>query len=175
MIIVEDNLIPKELQDYYNTLVFGNTSVNAMLPLVCKYEPTATDDSVTPVSFEHVLKSSTKLTEHYGNFSKVPQIVCSALNINFIDIIAARLFITVPHKTTLDHYAPHTDRPEEHLGLIYYVNDSDGDTIFFAGDKELQRVSPKKGRIVIFDGNTLHAGGFPTDNPRCIVNYNLYA
>jgi len=175
MIIVEDNLIPKELQDYYNTLVFGNTSVNAMLPLVCKYEPTATDNGVMPISFEHVLKSSTKLIEHYGNFSKVPQIVCSALNINFIDIIAARLFITVPHKTTLDHYAPHTDRPEEHLGLIYYVNDSDGDTIFFAGDKELQRVSPKKGRIVIFDGNTLHAGGFPTDNPRCIVNYNLYA
>jgi hypothetical protein len=175
MIIVKDNLIPKELQDYYNTLVFGNTSVNAMLPLVCKYEPTATDNGVMPISFEHVLKSSTMLTEHYGNFSKVPQIVCSALNINFIDIIAARLFITVPHKTTLDHYAPHTDRPEEHLGLIYYVNDSDGDTIFFAGDKELQRVSPKKGRIVIFDGNTLHAGGFPTDNPRCIVNYNLYA
>ena len=175
MIIVKDNLIPKELQDYYNTLVFGNTSVNAMLPLVCKYEPTATDNGVMPISFEHVLKSSTKLTEHYGNFSKVPQIVCSALNINFIDIIAARLFITVPHKTTLDHYAPHTDRPEEHLGLIYYVNDSDGDTIFFAGDRELQRVSPKKGRIVIFDGNTLHAGGFPTDNPRCIVNYNLYA
>lgn len=175
MIIVEDNLIPQELQDYYHTLVFGNTSVNAMLPLVCKYEPTATDKGITPVSFEHVLKSSTKLTEHFGNFSKVPQVVCSALNINFIDIIAARLFITVPHKTTLEHYAPHTDRSEEHLGLIYYVNDSDGDTIFFEGDKELQRVTPKKGRIVLFDGSTLHAGGFPTDNPRCIVNYNLYA
>ena len=175
MIIVKDDIIPQELQDYYHTLVFGNTSVNAMLPLVCKYEPTATDKGITPVSFEHVLKSSTKLTEHFGNFSKVPQLVCSELNINFIDIIAARLFITVPHKTTLDYYAPHTDRPEEHLGLIYYVNDSDGDTIFFEGDKELQRVSPKKGRIVIFDGDTLHAGGFPTDNPRCIVNYNLYA
>ena len=175
MIIVKDDLVPKELQDYYHTLVFGNTSVNAMLPLVCKYEPTATDNGKTPVSFEHVLKSSTKLTEHFGNFSKVPQVVCSALDIDFIDIIAARLFITVPHKTTLEHYAPHTYRPEEHLGLIYYLNDSDGDTIFFAGDKELQRVTPKKGRIVLFDGNTLHAGGFPTDNPRCIVNYNLYA
>lgn len=175
MIIVKDDIIPLELQDYYHTLVFGNNSVNAMLPLVCKYEPTATDNGVMPVSFEHVLKSSTKLTEHFGNFSKVPQIVCSALNFTLIDIIAARLFITVPHKTTLEHYAPHTDRPEEHLGLIYYLNDSDGDTIFFEGDSELQRVSPKKGRIVIFDGNTLHAGGFPTDNPRCIVNYNIYA
>ena len=77
MIIVKDDLIPLELQDYYHTLVFGNNSVNAMLPLVCKYEPTATDNGVMPVSFEHVLKSSTKLTEHFGNFSKVPQIVCS--------------------------------------------------------------------------------------------------
>ena len=67
MIIVKDDLIPLELQDYYHTLVFGNNSVNAMLPLVCKYEPTATDNGVMPVSFEHVLKSSTKLTEHFGN------------------------------------------------------------------------------------------------------------
>ena len=175
MIIVRDDLVPQELQDYYHTLVFGNTNVNAMLPLVCKYEPTASENGSMPVSFEHVLRSSTKLTEHYGNFSKIPQIICSELNINLVDIIAARLFITVPHKTTLDYYAPHTDRPEEHLGLIYYVNDSDGDTIFFENNKELQRVTPKKGRIVLFDGNTLHAGGLPTNNPRCIVNYNLYA
>ena len=175
MIIVRDDLVPQELQDYYHTLVFGNTNVNAMLPLVCKYEPTASENGSMPVSLEHVLRSSTKLTEHYGNFSKIPQIICSELNINLVDIIAARLFITVPHKTTLDYYAPHTDRPEEHLGLIYYVNDSDGDTIFFENNKELQRVTPKKGRIVLFDGNTLHAGGFPTNNPRCIVNYNLYA
>ena len=175
MIIVEDNLVSQELQDYYHTLVFGSASVNALLPLNCKHEPTAFENGSMPISFEHVFKSSTKLTEHYGNFSKVPQVVCSSLNIKLIDIIAARLFITVPHKTSLDHYAPHTDRPEEHLGLIYYVNDSDGDTIFFEDGKESKRVTPKKGRVVLFDGSTLHAGGFTTDNPRCIVNYNLYA
>ena len=175
MIIVKDNLIPKELQDYYHTLVFGSEKINAMLPLVCKYEPTALDNGKMPVSFEHVLKSSTKLTEHYGNFSKIPQTVFAELNIDFIDIIAARLFITVPHKTKLDFYAPHTDRPEKHLGLIYYVNDSDGDTVFFEKEKIIEKVTPKKGRIVLFDGETLHSGGFPTDNPRCIVNFNIYA
>jgi|TARA_B100001094_G_scaffold129844_1_gene125735 hypothetical protein len=175
MIIVEDNLVSQELQDYYHMLVFGSVNVNAMLPLVCKYEPTAFEGDSIPISFEHVFKSSTKLTEHYGNFSKIPQVVCSKLNINFIDIIAARLFITVPHKTKLEYYAPHTDRPEEHLGLIYYVNDSDGDTVFFKNKEIIKRVSPKKGRIVLFDGNTFHSGGFPTDNPRCIVNFNLYA
>ena len=175
MIIVEDNLVSQELQDYYHMLVFGSVNVNAMLPLVCKYEPTAFEGDSIPISFEHVLKSSTKLTEHYGNFSKIPQVVCSKLNINFIDIIAARLFITVPHKTKLEYYAPHTDRPEEHLGLIYYVNDSDGDTVFFKNKEIIKRVTPKKGRIVLFDGDTFHSGGFPTDNPRCIVNFNLYA
>ena len=80
MIIVRDDLVPQELQDYYHTLVFGNTNVNAMLPLVCKYEPTASENGSMPVSFEHVLRSSTKLTEHYGNFSKIPQIICSELN-----------------------------------------------------------------------------------------------
>ena len=175
MIIVKDNIIPQELQDYYHTLVFGSEKINAMLPLVCKYEPTAYDGGKMPVSFEHVLKSSTKLTEHYGNFSKIPQTVFAELNIDFIDIIAARLFITVPHKTKLDFYAPHTDRPEKHLGLIYYVNDSDGDTVFFEKEKIIEKVTPKKGRIVLFDGETLHSGGFPTDNPRCIVNFNIYA
>ena len=54
-------------------------------------------------------------------------------------------------------------------------NDSDGDTVFFEKEKVIKKVTPKKGRIVLFDGETLHSGGFPTDNPRCIVNFNIYA
>ena len=85
MIIVEDNLVSQELQDYYHTLVFGSASVNALLPLNCKHEPTAFENGSMPISFEHVFKSSTKLTEHYGNFSKIPQVVCSKLNINLME------------------------------------------------------------------------------------------
>ena len=66
MIIVKDYLIPKELQDYYHTLVFGSAKINAMLPLVCKYEPTAFDSGKMPVSFEHVIKSSTKYGRKNG-------------------------------------------------------------------------------------------------------------
>ena len=184
MIIVRDDLIPAEIQDYLHMQVFGSTDINAMLPLTCKVEPTAFDgENELPVSFQHVFKSSTTNTDHFGNFSKVPQIVFEKLEMNLIDIIQARLFITGPHKTKLPHYKPHTDLPLPHLALIYYVNDSDGDTVFFE-DKtiennfklvERQRVSPKKGRVVLFDGSHLHAGGYPTDVPRCIVNYNIHA
>ena len=59
MIIIKDDIIPQELQDYYHMLVFGSTNVNAMLPLVCKYEPTAFEGDSMPISFEHVLKNVT--------------------------------------------------------------------------------------------------------------------
>lgn len=184
MIIVKDDWISQELQDYLHLVVFGNENINAMLPLQCKVEPTAFDgENPLPVSFQHVFMSSTSHSEWYGNFSKIPQIVCGKINAELIQILAARLFITVPHRTKLEHYAPHTDRPEPHLGLIYYVNDSDGDTLFFEDKsiennwkpKVIERVSPKKGRIVLFDGSHLHAGGYPTNTPRCIVNYNIVA
>jgi hypothetical protein len=175
MIVVRDDLISKEVQDYLHTVVFGSEDINAMLPLTCKYETTARDGvNPLPVSFQHVFKSSTVMSNWYGNFSKIPQTVLRKLNINLVDILQARLFITVPHKTSLKHYAPHTDLECEHLALIYYVNDSDGNTVFFDDkNKIIESVTPKKGRIVLFDGHHLHAGGFPSNNPRCIVNYNL--
>ena len=63
--------------------------------------------------------------------------------------------------TKENHNVPHIDLYNEHyeenFSLIYYVNDSDGDTKFFNKDFELiKRVSPKKGKVVIFHSNTLH-------------------
>jgi hypothetical protein len=64
--------------------------------------------------------------------------------------------------------------------LLYYVNDADGDTIFydknFLGEplglvKEQQRVAPKKGRAVIFDSNLIHSGSCPTTiEYRMVIN-----
>ena len=176
MIVVRDDLIPQKLQDHLELLVFGDELILSQLPLTCKQETTANDGvNPLPTSFGHVLKSSTKLTDYYGIFSKVPQLVLDKLEVKWVDVIQARLFITVPHKTTLAHYNPHTDLADEHLALIYYVNDSDGDTVFFENDKIVKRVSPKKGRVIVFDGSHLHAGGYPTNVPRCIVNYNIHA
>ena len=37
----------------------------------------------------------------------------------------------------------------------------------------IKSVTPKKGRLVVFDGLTLHSGGIPTENPRCAVNFDI--
>jgi len=81
------------------------------------------------------------------------------------------------------HGIPHVDLPNEkgYTTAIYYVTNADGDTILFNEKNGHQgpltikeRVSPKKGRIVLFDGDTLHAGCPPISNsPRIVVNINI--
>ena len=105
-------------------------------------------------------------------------------------LLRIKLNLNYSHKSvTKDQYSiPHVDFVgiENLTTLIYYVNDSDGDTIIFnekrtTGDlpppKKLtvkQTVSPKKGRFVMFDGSYLHAGNFPSgESPRIVVNMNI--
>ena len=36
-----------------------------------------------------------------------------------------------------------------------------------------QKVTPKQGRMVLFDGSLYHTAEQPLNNVRCVVNYNL--
>jgi len=73
-----------------------------------------------------------------------------------------------------EYYPVHTDNTEKGITAIYYINDSDGDTLFFDKDyKIIKSVTPKKGRIVCFDNQILHAGQPPKQSPyRAVINFN---
>ena len=75
---------------------------------------------------------------------------------------------------------PHLDRLDElkYFNAIYYVNDSDGDTFFFKKENNkyliTDKVSPKKGRLVVFDGDKYHSGRHPKESlKRVIINFNF--
>ena len=83
------------------------------------------------------------------------------------------------------HY-PHLDFYNDHHVLVYYVNDSDGDTILFnekwkPEDTNTvlpltinQRITPKRGRIVYFDGRHYHTSQNPIKSTeRMILNINF--
>ena len=39
--------------------------------------------------------------------------------------------------------------------------------------EELKRVTPKSGRVVMFNGRRWHTAAQPVNNVRCIINYNV--
>lgn len=84
-------------------------------------------------------------------------------------------------------HEPHVDHPLPHVGMLLYLNDSDGNTVFYneqydpshpepyptyltnvLKDKLTvdEMVKPKENRAVIFDGLTYHASSAPMSTKR---------
>jgi len=173
---VFDDLIPEHLQDFFELSILGKSGdkqMHPIIPLKVKYE-LSSDEQYAPMSFVHILKSSHTLSEHLPNFGLIPQLACGRIGRVMKEIIVARIFVLMPYATELEHYSPHVDLPFPHTVVLYYVNDADGDTVIFDKDKNIvKRISPKRGRILMFDGTMYHGGGIPKDGPRCAINFDI--
>ena len=76
---------------------------------------------------------------------------------------------------------PHVDEEFPSWSIVYYLNDSDGDTFIFIEmyDKTTplkltvkERVSPKKNRAVLFEANRYHASSNPVvSQARFVLNW----
>ena len=96
-----------------------------------------------------------------------------------------QLPLNIDNREKLD--VPHIDIADfKHLVVLYYVTDADGETVIYDNQfkenekipnfedlKEKQRVMPKQGRVVCFDGYYWHTSQQPSKGTRCIINYNV--
>lgn len=100
-------------------------------------------------------------------------------NLKISGVVRIKYNITFPSiKATENSYNfMHHDYDEEldrkFVSVIYYANESDGDTFFFDENKnETGRITPKKGSAVIFDATKLHAGNNPRNfDTRKVINF----
>lgn len=107
--------------------------------------------------------------QFYGGISIINDIV----NKDYSDIYRFRVGLIIPEVIKKNHHNPHTDYDFDHITVLYYVNDTDGDTFFLDNGKNIiDSISPKKGRIVVFDGNQIHASSSPSKGIRVVVNIN---
>ena len=70
----------------------------------------------------------------------------------------------------------HVDSDESHMVCIYYVNDSDGDTVILGdpSDTQFQRVRPVANRLLCFNGKHMHTGCSPSKTKhRILINANF--
>jgi len=70
---------------------------------------------------------------------------------------------SMPYK----YNTPHRDYDQEHYTAVYYVNDSDGDTVVFHEIEESEKYrvmlksQPNKGKALVFNGWHYHASSCP--------------
>jgi len=107
---------------------------------------------------------------------------CQVLQVPKATIIQGRSFLQFPlNLNSTEDDTPHIDLDEgfRHIVVLYYVVTSDGDTIIYNERTESdtytvkQKVTPKQGRVVIFDGGLYHTAQQALKRHRCIINYNL--
>ena len=106
------------------------------------------------------------------------------------DLFRIRTFLQMPLANLVGSRRDthHIDYFEKrHLSILYYVFDADGDTIIFENMyhpndtkfpkhddlKVKKKVTPKQGRVVIFDGYHWHTGTQPEKGMRCVINSNV--
>lgn len=100
-----------------------------------------------------------------------------------IDRCKANLMFPYPGNPGPNFYnRAHVDYPQSYAKtLIYYVNDSDGDTFLFKNRYQdgkhpgklevVDRYTPKKGSAVLFDSTQYHASSPPTKGKRFVINF----
>ena len=132
--------------------------------------------------FTHIFIREGKLNSSYNNLIEV---FLRTLDLKVEDVYRAQAnMLTMDGAYPKDHYQyPHVDHATEDDGttsLLYYVNDSDGDTFFFNEKVDTnvevlsinRRETPKKGKSVMFKSNTLHAGSPPRfHKTRVVLNF----
>lgn len=173
MIKIIDNFIPKHYQHELEGVFCGDNFLWTYQP--CTYKPyTGTDDRICDVPFlgRKVFGGNTPPIPEYIVVKPLMYFFMehTGMEISNVGRIKANLMLTKDDKRW---HPPHRDAEHDnYYTLLYYVNDCDGDTLFFDGSDYniVQRVTPKKGRAVIFPSNMLHCGNNPTKSCKVTLN-----
>lgn len=169
---VYDDIVPKKLVDDLEDYIITKSSC----PLYYVSNISGIDNDKTYGFSYNILDAYNKNLKDERfiyRFLQPVYYLSSYLKSNLTEIIANRVFFQPPSTNPgMRRSGIHVDLVEPHYVCLYYVNDSDGDTVFFDDDKEteIKRVSPKKGRIAFFDGSIPHCTSLPADNLRVILN-----
>jgi hypothetical protein len=191
MVHIFDDIIPKQYQDMIEQRVMGGswfyTGDMTVNDIVGDYKK-------RPGAYHQLVDVYGHVNSETWDFV-LPMIVSSLdkAGLMYTHCLMARAFLQYPLSENIvgdaqTHDPLHVDRQEDHTVVLYYVNDSDGDTVIYNKRKTsensepiwdyseleiIHRVQPKKGRVVVFDGSLYHTAYQPRNNMRCIINADI--
>ena len=190
-ILIIDDFIDKDYQEDIKDVLLGKEEWGDLLfPWHYIDDVTAAfeDNNQGRPGLSHVYveynddKTSDIVSDFHDLFIPLLELACETLEVPSARIVQGRSFMQFPLNLQSDEDdTPHIDleEGERHIVVLYYVKDSDGDTVIYNERTESntytvkQKVTPKQGRVVIFDGGQYHTAQQAINSVRCIVNYNL--
>ena len=186
MIKILDNIITKEEQEDFKNILHGvkfnwfyipdvTNVVNKQQQRPCLTHMYMKNGHINSVWYDYVKKISDNVNKKLKKKLRPVQVR------SFLQLSLNKKFLG---KEKID--TPHIDLDIPHTVYLYYVNDCDGDTVLynykskdkkdipiFEDIKELKRITPKQGRVVVFDGRYWHTAEQPTKGTRTIVNFDM--
>ena len=166
MIKLFDDALPKEDQDYLEAVLLGLD-----FPYYFR-DNTSYEHQQDTCQFQHNFYYSEKNNSEYfeGFYGKFKPFIKK--NSPYKNVLRMKTNLLLNNKASCFN-SIHTDYDGDHINLIYYVNNSDGDTFIF-DDGKIKNIRPKKGRILLFDGKYEHTSSNPIESKyRSIINFNL--
>lgn len=191
MIEVYDNILPKSVQDeiesafedsYFPWYLGKSNNSTVPVDLSKKWSDKNTREYL---QFTHMFTDE-KGQINSDRFHLVDTVIKHYINYTNTHMEVLRVKANLQTQCNFskeDFYnTPHTDygpkMKEKYYVLLYYINDSDGDTYIFDklsdnSYKIIEQVSPKKGRFLLFDGDLFHSGRHPIHaEKRMLININ---
>jgi len=179
---VYDDIIPVELQDYLISITLNKSpnlsSQDDAFLLFFNEGATTPEGKVDNYDFifANILYNNdkeNKLNKFSFSFFQVLYKLCDYLKINLHEVFRMTYYHQPPSIEPKE-LQPHIDQFFPHWVCLYYLDDSDGDTYFYDNNGTvINQVSPKKGRIVFFDGSIYHSASRPSSTHRKALNINF--
>jgi len=194
-IITLDNIVDQETQDLIEeTLLGSETDWHFARSSAYKKElfPEVSDKQRKSIfTFNHIIFNDNRVQDQNFNlYYKVINNIARQLELTVQSVTNIRAQLQLPINRPPGRGIPHVDKHDDkpYKVCLYYVNDVDGDTVLYkqttknstpedvkSGNLEEEtRISPKKGRAIIFDGDVYHKASRPTTDLRCVINYNIF-
>jgi len=178
-IVVIEDFIKKEQQDHIEKLLLHSRSLPVYYQPGTTPRPEFINDKVidTPQFVHQFVSFNKAVSPFWIDVKPIYNKLCELFNEQMF-IVRCKMNFNYPHRNYNkdSFHNPHVDSPyKEVLACIYYVNDSDGDTVFFnEKDEVCKAVTPKKGSICYFNSNIVHTGQPPFETKmRSIINFNI--
>jgi hypothetical protein len=195
-IIILDDIVDTATQDLIEeTLLGSETNWHFARAGAYKKElfPEVSDKQRKSIfTFNHIIFNDSQIKDPKFNlyYQVITNISKRIENFDVHSITNMRAQLQLPINRPPGRGIPHLDKHDNrpYKVCLYYVNDVDGDTVLYkqtasnstpedikAGKlDEAERISPKKGRAIVFDGDIYHRASRPTTDLRCVINYNVF-